>query len=76
MKERSVREDSIKAPVRQLKPVEILLPNLASAVGPRHGSKAGCPLQADRRVAQFRKSLEDACRDASFPGGYSDPDRR
>src|SRR6266704_733566 len=51
MEQRSVCEDAVKPPSRQLEPVEILLPYLAAGVGTRHGGKAGCPIQPDSRVA-------------------------
>src|SRR4029077_17719099 len=60
VKERSVREDAVKALTRQVKPVEILLPHLATGVGARHGSKGDCSLQPDSRMAQSSKSFEVA----------------
>ena len=51
MKERSVCENAVKPLTRQVKPVEVLVPYLATGIGTRHGRKADCSLQPDSRVA-------------------------
>ena len=57
MKERRVREHTIKALVWQCEPQEILVPDFAAAVGPGHHYETLSTIYAHRFVPQLCKRL-------------------
>src|SRR5271156_1505949 len=65
MKQRSIGKDAVKIPIRQLKPEEILLPDLAARRSAGHRRKGFRAVQSDRNVLQLCQPLKVPARTAA-----------